>query len=102
MRRLWRRSSGIWGDGVRFKRGKRYGLPYEKQGLIYFTCLNYKDLPKKQREKIDRLCEKIGGQHRRALLEAVTTEKTMLQVAMEYKVDESWLYRLVCRFFRAY
>lgn len=44
-----------------FKAQRGIGMPYRRQGRIYFTLVNYQDLPKSQREKIDRLIADAAG-----------------------------------------
>nr|DAR37412.1 MAG TPA: hypothetical protein [Caudoviricetes sp.] len=44
-----------------FKAQRGIGMPYRQQGRIYFTLVNYQDLPKSQREKIDRLIADAAG-----------------------------------------
>ena len=39
--------------GFKMQRGLK--MPYRKQGRIYFTLVNYDDLPKNRQDKIDRL-----------------------------------------------
>lgn len=77
-----------------FKKMRSIDLPYNKQGEIYFTCINYKGQPKRTRDKIDRMCREIGGVYAPALFDFVTTEKSCTAVALEYFVDESVLYRM--------
>ena len=35
-----------------FKKRRGIRIPYEKQGLIYFNCVNYKDMPEDIQNKI--------------------------------------------------
>lgn len=70
-------------------------LPYEKQGQIYFTCLNFSTAPVYIQRKIERLCESAGGEYASALMELVTTEKTVPQLAQKYYCSPETLAR--CR-----
>lgn len=45
--------------GFKMQRGLK--MPYRKQGRIYFTLINYDDLPKNRQEKIDRLIADAAG-----------------------------------------
>lgn len=38
-----------------FKKIRSVRLPYRRQGLVYFTLLNYQNLPAAQRRRIDSL-----------------------------------------------
>lgn len=44
-----------------FKEQRGLGIPYRWQGRIYFTLVNYQDLPQSQRDKIDRLIADAAG-----------------------------------------
>lgn len=75
-----------------FRRLRGVRLSEEKQGLIRYTCLNFESRPKWEREKIERLCRKCGGEHCRALFEAMTTRKSMTEISLKHAVSESVLY----------
>ena len=45
---------------MRFKEIRGIGVPYAKQGQIFFTLANYKNLPKGQRDRIDELIRKAA------------------------------------------
>lgn len=68
-------------------------LPEEKQGLVRYTCLNYRDAPKHTREKIQRLCREAGGAYSAALWELMCTRETIVSIALRHHVSESTLYR---------
>lgn len=74
-------------------------LPYFKQGLIYFTCVNYPDLSEDLKSKINRLCSEIGFNYADALFAVVTTEDSVLRISYDYHVSESVLYRLRRKFY---
>lgn len=44
-----------------FKMQRGLGMPYRKQGRIYFTLANYNDLPRNRQERIDRLIADAAG-----------------------------------------
>ena len=50
----------------RFRKGVKE-VPYNRQGYIYFKSLLYKDLPERQRAKIEALCAQAGGPYLAAL-----------------------------------
>lgn len=85
-----------------FKKMRGIKLPYEKQGLIYFTCRDYKNLSAYKRAQIESLCSKIGREDEDALFDFLTTNKSAVKVAAEHFIDESKLYRLRKRFYEEY
>ena len=42
-----------------FKKRKGINVPYNKQGLIYFTCVNFKDMPENVQNRVKMLCDDI-------------------------------------------
>ena len=85
-----------------FRKLRGVRLPEEKQGLIRYTCLNYDSQPEWMREKISRLCEECGGGYSAALLEVMTTRRSMTEIALRHFVDESTLYRARKRFYESW
>lgn len=78
-----------------FKKRRGVHVPYNKQGLIYFTCVNYKDMPEEVQRKILNMCMEIGGGDYRALFELVTNDsKSVLSVSLEYFINEKRLYKM--------
>ena len=83
-----------------FKKRRGIDLPYNKQGLIYFICMNAKDMPEEVRQKILNLCIEVGGQDCQALYEVVTNDtKSVLAISLEYFVNEKRLYKLRKEFY---
>ena len=68
-------------------------LPEEKQGLVRYTCLCYRDMPKHTQEKIQRLCRDAGGAYSAALWEVMCTRETVTAIALRHHVSEMTLYR---------
>lgn len=60
--------------------------------LVRAICLNYKDRPKHEQEKIRRLCDKCGGAYSAALFRVMTTEDSITKISLEYNVSQSRLY----------
>ena len=87
------------GSTVTFKKKRSIDLSYNKQGLIYFTCLNYNEQLPVIREKINRLCDEVGGVYSKALFELMTRSKSVLQISMEYYISETKLYVLRKEFY---
>ena len=90
--------------GFRFIRN--CSRPYEIQGMIYFTLANYWRLPKKQRERIDRLiietCEarkNIAEVYAPALRGWLIEGKIITEMVMKYAVREQTLVQLRLEFY---
>jgi len=77
-------------------------LPEEKQGLIRYTCLNEASQPKRVRDKIQRLCDAVGGEYADALFEVMCTKRSIMKIAMEHYISESQLYRLRKKFYESW
>ncbi len=77
-------------------------VPYQQQGLIYFTCRTYADQPKDIRDKIDSLCACVGGEYERALFAVLTSPKSIRLIALDEHVSESTLYKLRRRFYESW
>lgn len=77
-----------------FKKRRGIKLSYNRQGLIHFTCINWKIQPKEIQDKIFDLCQEVGGEDAQALEEVMTTEKSILSISMKYFVSEKRLYTL--------
>ncbi len=76
-----------------FKKRRGIKVPYNKQGLIYFTCMNIKVLPAEVQHKILNLCCEVAGEHAEALYIMLTDDtKNVHAVAMQYYISESQLY----------
>ena len=85
-----------------FKRLRSVNKSYEEQGLIYFTCINYKRQPARIREKIDRLCESAGGEYATALKEYMTTDADWIYICDRYHLSNSTLERIRRAFFESW
>lgn len=84
----------------RYKKGIR--VPYNEQGRIYFHCLGYDRLTKREKETIQRKCRQVGGEYAEALLEFVTSEKGYTAICMKYHLSQATLYRLVKKFYEGF
>lgn len=86
-----------------FKKRRGIHIPYNRQGLIHFICVNYEDMPDKVREKIDRLCDEIGGEDAEALFEVLTNDtKPIYGIAAEFYVNEKKLYKMRKEFYETF
>ena len=77
-----------------FRKLQGVGLPESKQGLIYYTCLNYAGQPEYIRRKIEKLCQSAGGEYAPALFELVTNGGSVTAAAARWHMSEETLKRL--------
>lgn len=83
-----------------FRKRRGIHIPYNKQGLIYFICVNVKDMPQEVQQKILNLCIEVGKEDYKALYEVVTNDKkSILSISLEYFLNEKKLYRLRKEFY---
>ena len=86
-----------------FKKRRGIKLPYNKQGLIYFSCVNHNDMPDDVKQKIINLCNDVGKEHSEVLFEVVTnSNKSIRALAMDYHISESQLYYYRRKFYEAW
>ena len=86
-----------------FKKRRGIKLPYNKQGLIYFTCVNYKDFPEEVLQKIEMLCDEIGKEHSEVLFEVMTnSSKSIRALSMDYHISETQLYHYRKKFYESW
>lgn len=84
-----------------FKKRRGIKLPYNKQGLIYFTCVNIADMPEDVQDKIKKLCDDIGGKEYADVLYKVVTDssRSIRSLSMEYHISETQLYHYRKKFY---
>lgn len=76
-----------------FKKRRGIHIPYNKQGLIYFVCMNVREMPKDVQQKILNLCVEVGGQHYQVLYTLLTDDsKNIHSLAMKFHISETQLY----------
>ena len=88
-----------------FRRRKGIKMSYKKQGLIFFTLLNYDNLARDLKSRIDELCQEIGGEDSEALFEVLTTDsdiKTVEAIARDHYTSEKKLYGLRAEFYKRF
>jgi hypothetical protein len=86
-----------------FKKRRGIHIPYSKQGLIYFTCVNAKDMPDDVQAKIERLCKDIGKEHSDVLYKVVTdSNRSIRSLSVEYHISETQLYHYRKLFYEAW
>ena len=79
-------------ERVGFKKLRGVVLPEEKQGLVRYICLNSDSQPKRTQDKIQRLCDDVGGAYSAALREVMCGRKSITAISREFFVSESKLY----------
>lgn len=78
-----------------FKKRKGIKVSYNRQGLICFTCLDYKNQPIQTKSKILNLRSEVGKEHYIALFEMLTTDTNVEQICNKHHIGSSTtLYRL--------
>lgn len=86
-----------------FKKRKGVHIPYNKQGLIYFICVNIKEMPEDVQQKVLNLCIEVGGQYYKALYTMLTDDtKNVHAVAMEFHLSETQLYHYRKKFYESW
>jgi hypothetical protein len=86
-----------------FKKRRGIHIPYEQQGLIYFTCVNIADMPEQIQNKIERLCDEVGKEYSEVLYKVVTDNKRSIRsLAMEYHISETQLYHYRKKFYESW
>lgn len=85
-----------------FKKLRSIDLPEEQQGLIRYTCLNWRTQPVWVQEKIRYICEQCAGAYQHALFEVMTTNRSITAIAMEHALSESMLYAMRKRFYESW
>lgn len=90
-------------DNIRVFReikGLKNIVPINKQKLIYYTCLDFKEQPKEVQQRILSLCAEVGGEDQKELYEFLTVDhKTADCIARQHFSNEKRLYTLRKKFF---
>ena len=82
-----------------FKKMRSIRRTYDEQGYICFLCRTYNRQPDHVKRKIDALCCDIGGIHKDALFDLVTSRKTAQEISHKRHLSLSVLYELRKRFY---
>jgi hypothetical protein len=77
-----------------FKKRKGIKLPYNKQGLIYFACMNEDAMSEEDRAKLKKLCEEVAGEEYADSLHELVSNETLNVHGVEtrYHTSASRLY----------
>lgn len=83
-----------------FKKRRSIKIPYNKQGLTYFACMDVKDMPEAEAEKIKQICSDVAGEYAEALYTLVTNDKLTVEgVANRYFMSSANLYNYRTKFY---
>lgn len=86
-----------------FRKLRGVSVPYQRQGLIYFTCATYRQQPQWMQRKIDKLCQECGGEYADALKALLTEEGARVDgVALQYHMSEGTLIRARKKFYETW
>lgn len=86
-----------------FKKRRGIHIPYNRQGLIYFVCMNVKDMPEETQQKIFDLCVEVSGCHYEALYALITDDTVNIHgVATQYRISETQLYYYRKKFYEKF
>ena len=86
---------------MKFKKRRGIKLSYTKQGLIHFTCMDYKDQPQEIKNKIVDLCVAVAGEDYQALFDIMTNEhESITSISLKYFIAETKLYELRNEFYK--
>lgn len=78
---------------MRFRRLESVGIPYNRQAMIHYTLMCFKQLPRGQQRviegKIRRACgERYESEYFRPVTEWVTGQRSMVRCVQEYGVSD--------------
>ncbi|MEG0703449.1 MAG: hypothetical protein RR449_07750 [Christensenella sp.] len=91
------------GGAEMFKKLRGLTMPEKKQGIIYYVCANYEDMPIDVQKKIEQLCVQIGGgEYYGAIFNVVTGKMTVKAAALACPCDETTLYRYRIKFYESW
>lgn len=84
----------------RFHVLKIISISEEQQGLIYYICRCYRDLPQHKRDMLDELYERIGGVNRAALRAVMETDDSFVKICRDHFIaSETTLIRMRTKFY---
>lgn len=85
-----------------FKRLPSVKISYDRQGMIFFTCRNYRNLPEREKRWIRALCDRVGGENADALFAFMTTDISWQQTCADFYISERTLVRLRKAFYESW
>ena len=76
-----------------FKKRRGIKIPYNKQGLIHFNCIDVNNQPEYIQQKILNLCIEVAGEDYKALYDVMTNDNlSVAGIALKYYTSEKKLY----------
>ena len=84
-----------------FKKKRSIELSYERQGLIYFLCVNYNKLSAELQRHIHNICLEVGAEYYAALFELVTTTASVTAISSKHYTSPETMYRLLRKFYKS-
>lgn len=84
----------------RYKAG--VNVSYIRQGYIYFTSLRYGELQEDKQRKIRQLCHECGGEHSKALFEAVTTETPVDLICDKHYISKTTYNKIIRKYYEKF
>lgn len=76
------------------------GISEAQQGLIFYICRSYADLPKRKRDMLDELYARIGGVNEAALRAMMETDDSFVKICREHFIaSETTLKRMRNKFY---
>lgn len=88
---------------MRYHKGKRFGLCEAQQSYFYWMCQNFERLAEEEKAEIRKAAEKACRDPSLipAVLEVLTTDRTLTATALRHYTSESALQRCCKKFYRA-
>lgn len=85
-----------------FKKLRSVKIPYIRQGLIYFTCVNYNIQPEHVKQKILNTCMEAGGKYYQALFDMMIHGRTATAVSCDHYISEATAIRIRKKFYETW
>lgn len=88
-----------------FRKMRGVKVPPDRQGFLFFTCRNYRDLPEEVKNRIDSLCDTISrgsDVYRAALFALLTTRESVTSISLRYAVGQTKLYDMRREFYETW
>lgn len=83
-----------------FKKRRGIKIPYNRQGLVYFACMDVKNMSQEEVDKIKQICSDIAGENAEALYTLVTDDSLTVEgVANRFFMSTTNLYKFRMRFY---
>lgn len=87
---------------IRFRYYKKMGVPYDRQGYIFFTLRHFDRLPQSDRDLIAQTAKAVCNGFDDLVLDYCTSDLDYKAACIKHHTAESVLYRYLARFYRAF